>query len=1188
MQFIEGVDIPEEVLKAHSDGKLVLFVGAGASKSAPSSLPLFTELAKQLGELARVPCLKIHEDRIDTYIGSLPENFDSHYHAADLLQPEGSAPNDVHRAITRVASCAGKPKIVTTNFDTHLSSAAQELSLDLGEKWIGPALPLGRDFSGIVHLHGSLSRSHRELILDDRGFGRAYFGDGWAPRFLQPMFSDNVVLFIGYSLTDTVMRYLTLGLPSWTPRYALIPEGEEGTEDLARLQVTPITYPNTDGSYAELPRLLNAWADWKLMGYDDHKRRIAELVSVWQPEDPTDESRLPQLSVPDEDYLLAQLKTVEGARIFTEKATSLRWLEWIERSSEYKQIFTSEGELSEISGSFANWFATAYVSVPARSGAAMLTLRKYGQRLHPSFVKRISYAIYKLNDLDALMAQKWRVVVATSLHGHSAPLSLDHVFFLKEEDSLPHTAIVRQALTPYLDLSSNLATLWQEKSEWPRTDISWPLSRYEMETYIVAWIKSSDVSSLTKLNILESALLNAYELLDAYNGETRRGVLEWGRSAIEPHAQDDHVESIDIIINALRDIGAAMPQASPPLYERWWETGFGLFQRLALHLIGRSPDMSADEMIIWLLDRQLLFNLGTKHEAFQVLKTAVPSATTSTRDLLLTKVLAGDPQDRQYEGWERTREYEIYNLLVWLTRADPNWTRASEELARIQTENSDFAERADPDLSVWRGSADWIPEPDPPVAEFSELIEGDPAAALDWFDDLSSKTSRPLEDPYNDAYALLQGLAFEHPSQGISIWGVVEETEVDLQRKSGIRRALVTGWVQADLHGVELDVLEKVKDLAEDETSIYTVTTFLLEQSRKRTDGPDSIFLEGMRELAQSVWDRHQDTYEPFSDATPSDLALNSWPGDLVNFWISQVQRRWRCETDSWEGLNEQESSALESLLSGPEAALRAVFPAVGSEMYFFDAADPKFTDTYILPLFSDKTSARHVWGPFLYHPRVSPRILKAGLLEAMVKTFGSLSDLELGSLEDQFVSLAASVVNFAPLEEEERQRVLDAAVTAENGVHAAKLASKIVKQLQQDAPKAQVAWNSWIHVYVQQRLEGIPRIATKTELGEWANIVPLLGSSILEAIVLFQNRGLGLGSGRLSTECSREALESHGGELVRYYADRVRHSNSSEPLLAYRVNKLVRFIRDTVGDEIAQPLIAVALEKGYFRGTFE
>ena len=49
MRFVEGVDIPEEVLEAHREGKLVLFVGAGASKAAPSNLPLFDELAKSSG-----------------------------------------------------------------------------------------------------------------------------------------------------------------------------------------------------------------------------------------------------------------------------------------------------------------------------------------------------------------------------------------------------------------------------------------------------------------------------------------------------------------------------------------------------------------------------------------------------------------------------------------------------------------------------------------------------------------------------------------------------------------------------------------------------------------------------------------------------------------------------------------------------------------------------------------------------------------------------------------------------------------------------------------------------------------------------------------------------------------------------------------------------------------------------------
>ncbi|XBH20409.1 SIR2 family protein [Jonesiaceae bacterium BS-20] len=1183
MRFIDGVDIPEEVLKAHSEGRLVLFVGAGVSKSEPSSLPLFHELARQLGDRARQPFEKIHEEQIDTFIGSLPERFDSHYHAAELLRPEGSAPNDLHRAIAKVAHSSGKPKIVTTNFDTHLSTAAQELSIDLGDLWIGPALPLGRDFSGIVHLHGSLSRDHDELILDDRGFGRAYFGDGWAPRFLQPMFSENVVLFIGYSLSDTVMRYLTLGLPSKTSRYVLVQEGEENGEALLRLQVTPITYPNPDGSYSELPRVLHAWADWKSMRTDDHKDRISEIVSVWEADDPEGESRLPQLSVLDEDYLLAQLSTVEGVKVFTELATSFKWLEWVERVPEHKVNFDPKSEISDVSRIFAQWFASTYVGIPARSSAAMLALRRQGQKIHPVLIQDIAFALHDLRRLDIRAAQKWQVFLATSLHDYSAPRPLEHLLPLTGENRSLHTAIVRQALTPFLSIRSSFATLWQETAAWPRTEIAWPLRTHDMQEYIGAWVDSQDVTDLAKLQILESALVSAYEMLDAYNGLTMRGVLEIGRSAIEPHSQDNHVEPIDIIINALRDIGAAMPKISPPLYERWWETGFGLFQRLALHLIACSPGISSDEKIIWLLDREILFDLGTKHEAFQVLKFAVPSATPSTRDLLLKKVLAGDPEDREYEGWERTREYEIYNLLVWLTRADPNWRQATDELTRIQQENLDFGERTNPDFSMWHGSADWVPEPDPPVAEFSELIEADPFGALEWFGELNRKGSRLSEDPYDAAYALLRGIAFEHPNKGISIWNVAGKAKVGGEG-AGFLSALVVGWTQAELRDVELPVLRLVEELKGEETSLRTVTTFLLEQSRKNHDGPDSTFLKEMRILAQSVWDNSKNSFKPYADARPSDLALNSWPSDLVRFWISQVQRRWRHETNSWKGLNNQESTALESLLQGPEDALYAVWPAVGSELYFFDAADPEFTDSYILPLFSNKKSVRHVWEPFLFHSRVSPRVLEAGLLTALVEAFESLSDLELGGLEDQFVSLTASVVNFAPLEGEERQRILDAAVIAENGDHATKFASEVVKQLQQDSLKAEAAWNLWIHEYLQQRLKGIPRTATKAELSGWASIVPMVGSNIPDAIALFKGKDLSLNVDRGATECIREVLEIYGSELVAFFAELIGNSDPAEFLAEYRVKELVDLVRDSLGDECAQQLIDSATNAGFRR----
>ena len=157
----------------------------------------------------------------------------------------------------RLATCGKAVRIVTTNFDNHLSDAAKEIGLDLGDQWIGPALPLGRDFQGIVHLHGSLTRDHKELILDDRDFGRAYFGDGWAPRFLQPMFAEYVVLFVGYSLSDTVMRYLTLGLPSKTSRYALVPEGGFSETDLNDCKSPRFPTPIATVSTLHYPRHLS-------------------------------------------------------------------------------------------------------------------------------------------------------------------------------------------------------------------------------------------------------------------------------------------------------------------------------------------------------------------------------------------------------------------------------------------------------------------------------------------------------------------------------------------------------------------------------------------------------------------------------------------------------------------------------------------------------------------------------------------------------------------------------------------------------------------------------------------------------------------------------------------------------------------------------------------------------------------
>jgi hypothetical protein len=101
---------------------------------------------------------------------------------------------------------------VTTNFDTHFSVAAEGLFQAKVETFYGPALPLGYDFTGLVYLHGCAGKDAGRCVLTDGNFGRAYLTDAWATRFLAAMFTQYVVLFVGYSHDDPVMNYLARGL----------------------------------------------------------------------------------------------------------------------------------------------------------------------------------------------------------------------------------------------------------------------------------------------------------------------------------------------------------------------------------------------------------------------------------------------------------------------------------------------------------------------------------------------------------------------------------------------------------------------------------------------------------------------------------------------------------------------------------------------------------------------------------------------------------------------------------------------------------------------------------------------------------------------------------------------------------------------------------------------------------------
>jgi hypothetical protein len=237
------IDFPEALLVSQKDSCLAVFAGAGVSMPPPSNYPDFKALANQVagGVLALGP-----GEPIDLFLGRLKDRGTNvHRMVGQILTDPESKPNSLHFDLLRLFPSSDAVRLVTTNFDSHFSSAAP-LVFTNGkscEIHYAPAFPLGDSFSGIVYLHGGVERPFERLVLTDSDFGRAYLTEGWARVYLQKLFEKYTVLFVGYSHNDPVMNYLARGLPpaaGTRKRFALTAPGQE--EDWKYRGIIPITY----------------------------------------------------------------------------------------------------------------------------------------------------------------------------------------------------------------------------------------------------------------------------------------------------------------------------------------------------------------------------------------------------------------------------------------------------------------------------------------------------------------------------------------------------------------------------------------------------------------------------------------------------------------------------------------------------------------------------------------------------------------------------------------------------------------------------------------------------------------------------------------------------------------------------------------------------------------------------------
>lgn len=288
MQFIRnGPDIPERLLQAHEDGCVVFFCGAGISY--PAGLPGFGGLVEKLyAALAVVPNAvqqaAIENGQFDTAVGLLELDIVNgrekvRRHLASVLTAKPGIPNATatHEALLTLGrNREGRTRLITTNFDRLFEDgiAARALSV---ERYRAPLLPVPKNrWDGLVYLHGLLDENptastRDRLVVSSGDFGLAYLTERWAARFVSELFRSYTVCFVGYSINDPVLRYMTDALAAdrllgeSSPEMFAFGSYSKGkasarANEWKAKNVTPILY-REHHRHAYLHKTLRVWAD---------------------------------------------------------------------------------------------------------------------------------------------------------------------------------------------------------------------------------------------------------------------------------------------------------------------------------------------------------------------------------------------------------------------------------------------------------------------------------------------------------------------------------------------------------------------------------------------------------------------------------------------------------------------------------------------------------------------------------------------------------------------------------------------------------------------------------------------------------------------------------------------------------------------------------------------------------------
>ena len=1023
-----GPDIPVELLNRLEDDKVVFFCGAGVSRGGGSQLPGFGELLCHVyrenrlepDEVEREALKQCAYDKVFKLL-ERPKRLGSEQvrqSVAACLSKEPAGPLEMHRDLLSLSLVEGGHRLVTTNFDNRFHEAAEESSRGGAGLRIhaAPALPVPkrRRWRSLVHLHGRIrsGHDHSELVLTSADFGRAYLTEGWAARFVSALFADFTVVFVGYSLSDPVMRYLVDAVATERAKgrdlggaYAFAgydPAKTTAERDHAKWQarsVEAMPYDKGD-DHSLLRRTLCKWVDVRR---DPHSRARIALDGIRKLPGDREAARVTwALEGPDVAQVLAQ------APPFTDEQDFPKIERWLDVFAEAGLLsgpavgpgttdgavdlvdngFRSQGppQLAPVTVGLASWIAR-HVHVPQ---VFRWVVRK-GGRVHPELRDVILHRLaHPPEPIPPRLRNLWTVLLNERVPGLWNPLVFENQYRQAGSVEKRHLEeILLVSLIPRLTVHPGpsdraLSRPWSDPDAAAMSPIEHcghlrvRIGCDRMWLCAVTLLREPDFLCRHAERITV-CLIDALVLLRRDDQVANDPVT--GRARLLAHPLWIAVGTDDqsyprhpwtLLIDLARDSYFALAKQdrgrAAALLQRWAQSDESTCKRLVLHALAEDEASETDMADAVLLQGEPLgiWNLDLRNEMSRFLNKAGSRLRPDLLQRIVQAIHAGP--DTTSSDWhrmgpdalDRAKVARLLELHLSGARLDRESRQLVEEDAPAHTRSDDNFDQVD------RVSAPIRAEP----------VRGDEQRAREL-----------LTGPLADLQRALCGDDVQLRSEDLDavVRGDAAKVAAALRECAQVGRYPPEPWNRLMWHltsmGRENDATTVVEDdvahlLAKAPDDLFAnVTTAVADFVRSIGHAWDRGRESEFRVLWDKTWTNAASEVS-IDNADPVTRALNQVSGKLAE---AALLRLWKHEPPPQSGLPSSVRFYFDTIATSPDTHPGRVLLAARLDFLF--AIDPTWTEMALIRRLdpsANPSDAWDLWAGFAWSPRLGPNLLQA------------------------------------------------------------------------------------------------------------------------------------------------------------------------------------------------------------------